>query len=64
MGFNSGFKGLKNFGIINFVTKLHLVGISTESSTMHGPMNIKYINAKQLCSTDSKRSALEIRALR
>jgi len=30
-----------NFEIINSVTKLHLVGISTESSTMHGSMNIK-----------------------
>ena len=30
-----------NFGIINSITKLHLVGISTESSTMHGSMNIK-----------------------
>ena len=30
-----------NFGIINSVTKLHLVSISTESSTMHGSMNIK-----------------------
>ena len=30
-----------NFGIINSITKLHLVGISTESFTMHGSMNIK-----------------------
>ena len=30
-----------NFGIINSITKLHLVGISIESSTMHGSMNIK-----------------------
>jgi hypothetical protein len=30
-----------NFGIINSITKLHLVGIYTESSTMHGCMNIK-----------------------
>ena len=30
-----------NFGIINSITKLHLIGISTESSTMHGSMNIK-----------------------
>ena len=30
-----------NFGIINSITKLHLVGISTESSTMHGSVNIK-----------------------
>ena len=30
-----------NFGIINSITKLHLVGISTESSTMHGSTNIK-----------------------
>ena len=30
-----------NFGIINSITKLHLVGISTESSTMHRSMNIK-----------------------
>ena len=29
------------FGIINSITKLHLVGISTESSTMHGSMCIK-----------------------
>ena len=33
-----------NFGIINSITKLHLVGISTESSTMHGSMNIKLLN--------------------
>jgi len=31
-----------NFGIINSITKLHLVGISTESSTMHGSTNIKF----------------------
>ena len=31
-----------NFGIINSITKLHLVGISTESSTMHGSMNVKF----------------------
>ena len=31
-----------NFGIINSITKLHLVGISTESSTMHESMNIKF----------------------
>ena len=30
-----------NFGIINSITKLHLVGISTELSTIHGSMNIK-----------------------
>jgi len=28
-------------GIINSITKLHLVGNSTESSTMHGSLNIK-----------------------
>ena len=32
---------LKNFGIINSITKLHLVGISTESSMLHGSMSIK-----------------------
>jgi len=31
-----------NVGIISSITKLHLVGISTESSTMHGSMNIKF----------------------
>ena len=31
-----------NFGIINSITKLHLVVISTESSTLHGSMNIKF----------------------
>jgi hypothetical protein len=31
-----------SFGIINSITKLHLVGISTESSTMHRSMNIKF----------------------
>jgi hypothetical protein len=31
-----------NFGIINSIIKLHLVGISTESSKMHGSMNIKF----------------------
>jgi len=31
-----------NYGIISSITKLHLVGISTESSTMHGSMNIKF----------------------
>jgi len=31
-----------NPGIINSITKLHLVGISTESSTMHGFMNIRH----------------------
>ena len=34
----------KNLGIINSITKLHLVGISTESSTMHGSVNIKFIS--------------------
>ena len=33
----------KNFGIINSITKLHLVGISTELSTMHGSMNVKFL---------------------
>ena len=32
-----------NFGIINSIKKLHLVGISIESSTMHGSMNVKAI---------------------
>jgi hypothetical protein len=32
-----------NFGIINSITKLHRVGISTESSTMHGSVNINSI---------------------
>jgi hypothetical protein len=36
-----------NGGIINSITKLHFVDISTESSTMHGSMNFKFINAKQ-----------------
>ena len=31
-----------NYGLINSITKLHLVGISTESSTMHGSINIKF----------------------
>jgi hypothetical protein len=31
-----------NVGIINSITKLHLVGISTESSTMHGSMSTKF----------------------
>ena len=34
-----------NFGIINSITKLHLVGISTELSKMHGSMNIKFISS-------------------
>jgi hypothetical protein len=34
-------KVLKNFEIINSITKLHLVCISTEQSTMHGSMSIK-----------------------
>jgi hypothetical protein len=33
-----------NFGIINSITKLHLVGISTESSTLHGSINMKFMN--------------------
>jgi len=33
-----------NLGIINSITKLHLVGISTESSMMHGSMNIKSLH--------------------
>jgi hypothetical protein len=28
---------------MNSITKLHLVGISTELFTMHGPMNMKFI---------------------
>ena len=35
-----------NFGIINSTTKLHLVGIYTESSTIHGFMNIKFVKVK------------------
>jgi hypothetical protein len=35
--------GKINFGIINSITKLHLVGISTKSFTMHGFMNIRFI---------------------
>jgi len=38
---------LINFGIINSITKLHLVGICIESPTIHGSTNIKFINAKQ-----------------
>jgi hypothetical protein len=34
---------LATAGIINSITKLHLVGISTESSTMHGSMNMKFV---------------------
>jgi hypothetical protein len=41
------------------ITKLHLVGISTESSTMHGSMNIKQISDFSIswleCITDSSR---------
>ena len=33
-----------NFGIINSITKLHLVGISIDSSTMHGAMNSKLVS--------------------
>jgi len=29
------------------IAKLHLVGISTESSTMHGSMNMKFINTQK-----------------
>jgi hypothetical protein len=36
-----------NFGIINSITQLHIVGISTEPFTMHGSINIQFINAKQ-----------------
>jgi hypothetical protein len=36
-----------NLGIINSITKLHLVVVSTISSTRHGSMDIKFINAKQ-----------------
>ena len=32
-----------NFGIINSITKLHLVGISTVSTTMPGSMNIRHM---------------------
>jgi hypothetical protein len=36
----------KEFGIINSITKLHLVGISTESSTIHRSMNIKHAESQ------------------
>ena len=36
-----------NFGIINSITKLHLVGISTESSKMHRSMNIKHMGIRE-----------------
>jgi hypothetical protein len=36
-----------NFRIINCITKLHLVGISTESSKMHGSMNIKHMGIRE-----------------
>jgi hypothetical protein len=32
-----------NYGIINSITKLHLVGISTESATMYGSINMKFL---------------------
>ena len=42
MEFNSGFKGLRNIGIINSTTRLHLVGSVYEIYiTIHGSMNIK-----------------------
>jgi hypothetical protein len=37
-----------NFGIINSFTKLHLVGISTDSSKMHGSMNIRQFSSHKL----------------
>jgi hypothetical protein len=37
-----------NVGIINSITKPHLVGISTESSTIHGSKIIKFIIPSQL----------------
>ena len=44
MGFNSKFKGLKNIGIINSTTQLHLVGSFYEICiTMQGSMNMKFI---------------------
>jgi hypothetical protein len=46
---------LKNSGIINSITKLHLVGISTELSTMHRSMSIKVP-----CCTTSKRKHMFI----
>jgi hypothetical protein len=44
-----------NFGIINSITKLHVVCICTESSTMHGSMNVKnayfmFSKSSVLCS--------------
>ena len=52
-----------NFGIINSITKLHLVGISAESSAMHGSMNIILIvsdcNDQFVCtSTEAVNSLL------
>jgi hypothetical protein len=45
-----------NFEIINSITKLHLVGISTGSSTMHGSMNIKVVTL--FCLTEDCESGL------
>jgi hypothetical protein len=45
-----------NFGIINSITKLHLVGISAESSTMHGSMNIKFGNTNILIQNSQQDS--------
>jgi hypothetical protein len=44
------------FGIINPITKLHLVCISTESSKMHGSMNIKLLKIGAFLETDFCRS--------
>jgi hypothetical protein len=41
----------ENFEIINSITKLHLVGISTESSAMYGSMSFTKKNYGMIFST-------------
>ena len=61
-----------NFGIINSITKLHLVGIFTESSMMHGSMSIKLtsfsfrealtlnVTHEQLCPRDRLKKHIKL----
>jgi hypothetical protein len=53
-----------NFGIINSITKMQLVGISTESSTMHGSINIKFINAKQVVFMFTLNTSVPVKTIK
>ena len=50
---------VKNFGVVNSITKLHFVGISTEQYTMYRSMSIEVISALHLHALEVKEKSCQ-----